>query len=204
MSPPRLQQRDVPPRVAWALEQAGLHPLLARLLAARGVTHRDEVDDALGRLLPPDGLLGAVPRRAGSPMPSNAASASASSPTTTATARPPARSRCAGWRCSVPNARDAALRRARPRRARLRAQPRHRRPGAAQGAAAAGHGRQRHRQPRRRRACARARARGDRHRPPPAGARCGGPRGAARGRRDRQSEPAELLASRASRSPASA
>ena len=58
MSPPRLQQRDVPPRVAWALEQSGLHPLLARLLAARGVTHRDEVDDALGRLLQPDGLLG--------------------------------------------------------------------------------------------------------------------------------------------------
>ena len=29
--------RDIPPRAAWALEQAGVHPLLARLFAARGV-----------------------------------------------------------------------------------------------------------------------------------------------------------------------
>jgi hypothetical protein len=32
-----LQTRDVPPRVRFALEQAGVHPLLAHLLAARGV-----------------------------------------------------------------------------------------------------------------------------------------------------------------------
>jgi len=51
--------RDVPPRAAWALEQAGLHPLLARLFAARGVTTSDELDDALGRLLPPDTMTGA-------------------------------------------------------------------------------------------------------------------------------------------------
>jgi single-stranded-DNA-specific exonuclease len=51
--------RDVPPRAAWALEQAGLHPLLARLFAARGVTTSDELDDALGRLLPPDTMSGA-------------------------------------------------------------------------------------------------------------------------------------------------
>jgi single-stranded-DNA-specific exonuclease len=37
MSPPVLTLRDAPPRVAWALEQAGVHPLLARLYAARGV-----------------------------------------------------------------------------------------------------------------------------------------------------------------------
>jgi single-stranded-DNA-specific exonuclease len=55
---PRLQIRDVPPRVAWALEQAGVHPLLARLLAARGVLHHDETDDALARLHAPDTLLG--------------------------------------------------------------------------------------------------------------------------------------------------
>jgi single-stranded-DNA-specific exonuclease len=55
---PRITARDVPPRAAWALEQAGLHPLLARLLAARGVTQHADVDDALNRLLPPDGLLG--------------------------------------------------------------------------------------------------------------------------------------------------
>jgi single-stranded-DNA-specific exonuclease len=50
--------RDVPPRAAWALEQAGVHPLLARLYAARGVLGKDELDDALGRLLPPDGMKG--------------------------------------------------------------------------------------------------------------------------------------------------
>ncbi len=51
--------RDVPPRAAWALEQSGLHPLLARLFAARGITSKDELDDALARLLPPSTLLGA-------------------------------------------------------------------------------------------------------------------------------------------------
>ncbi len=51
--------RDVPPRAAWALEQAGLHPLLARLYAARGVASRDELDDGLARLLPPTALMGA-------------------------------------------------------------------------------------------------------------------------------------------------
>ncbi|SIR38545.1 single-stranded-DNA-specific exonuclease RecJ [Pseudacidovorax sp. RU35E] len=51
--------RDVPPRTAWALQQAGLHPLLARLYAARGVASADELDDGLARLLPPAGLRGA-------------------------------------------------------------------------------------------------------------------------------------------------
>ncbi|CAM8624071.1 RecJ Single-stranded DNA-specific exonuclease [Comamonadaceae bacterium] len=55
----KIVPRDIPPRAAWALEQAGLHPLLARLFAARGVTGKDELDDALGKLLPPQGLLGA-------------------------------------------------------------------------------------------------------------------------------------------------
>ena len=50
--------RDIPPRSVWALEQAGVHPLLARLYAARGVTGTDELDDALGKLLPPDTMLG--------------------------------------------------------------------------------------------------------------------------------------------------
>jgi single-stranded-DNA-specific exonuclease len=59
MTPIRLVTRDVPPRTAWALEQAGLHPLLARLFAARGVQRADELDDALARLLPPSTLLGA-------------------------------------------------------------------------------------------------------------------------------------------------
>ena len=55
----RLVRRDVPPRTAWTLEQAGCHPLLARLYAARGVRAADELDDALARLLPPATLLGA-------------------------------------------------------------------------------------------------------------------------------------------------
>ncbi len=55
-----LQPRDVPPRVSFALEQAGVHPLLARLLAARGVRAADELDDGLARLLPPDTLAGSA------------------------------------------------------------------------------------------------------------------------------------------------
>ena len=50
--------RDIPPRAAWALEQAGVHPLLARLYAARGVTTAAELDDGLALLLPPAGLQG--------------------------------------------------------------------------------------------------------------------------------------------------
>jgi single-stranded-DNA-specific exonuclease len=50
--------RDIPPRAAWALEQAGVHPLLARLYAARGVCSQEELDDALARLLPPHTLKG--------------------------------------------------------------------------------------------------------------------------------------------------
>ena len=52
--------RDVPPRAAWALEQAGIHPLLARLYAARGVLGKDELDNGLGRLLLPATLKGAT------------------------------------------------------------------------------------------------------------------------------------------------
>ena len=50
--------RDVPPRAAWTLEQGGVHPLLARLYAARGVLALDELDDGLARLLPPEGMKG--------------------------------------------------------------------------------------------------------------------------------------------------
>ena len=68
----KLIERDIPPRAVWALEQAGVHPLLARLFAARGVNGHDELDDglarklplttrkaALARLLPPGSLKGA-------------------------------------------------------------------------------------------------------------------------------------------------
>ncbi len=54
----RLIERDVPPRARWALEQGGLHPLLAQLYAARGVTQPSELDDALTHLLPPAALRG--------------------------------------------------------------------------------------------------------------------------------------------------
>jgi single-stranded-DNA-specific exonuclease len=54
----RLTIRDVPPRTAWSLEQAGVHPLLARLYAARGITAAEQLDDSLARLLPPQGLRG--------------------------------------------------------------------------------------------------------------------------------------------------
>jgi single-stranded-DNA-specific exonuclease len=56
----KIVTRDVPPRAAWALEQSGIHPLLARLYAARGVLGREELDNGLGRLLPPASLKGAV------------------------------------------------------------------------------------------------------------------------------------------------
>ena len=52
----KITPRDVPPRAVWALEQAGVHPLLARLFAARGVLAHEELDDGLARLLPPAGL----------------------------------------------------------------------------------------------------------------------------------------------------
>ncbi|KJA09173.1 single-stranded DNA exonuclease [Acidovorax temperans] len=54
----KIVARDIPPRTAWALEQAGVHPLLARLYAARGVQSKDELDDGLARLLPPSGMKG--------------------------------------------------------------------------------------------------------------------------------------------------
>ena len=54
----KIVARDVPPRSAWALEQAGVHPLLARLYAARGITAAEELDDALAKLLPPSTMRG--------------------------------------------------------------------------------------------------------------------------------------------------
>ncbi len=56
----KIVTRDIPPRAAWTLEQAGVHPLLARLYAARGVTSKEELDDGLARLLPLTLLKGAA------------------------------------------------------------------------------------------------------------------------------------------------
>jgi len=52
--------RDVPPRAVWALEQSGVHPLLARLFAARGIRSAEELDDTPSKLLPPTDLKGAT------------------------------------------------------------------------------------------------------------------------------------------------
>ena len=41
----KILTRDVPPRSAWALEQAGIHPLLSRLFAARGIVSAEELHD---------------------------------------------------------------------------------------------------------------------------------------------------------------
>jgi single-stranded-DNA-specific exonuclease len=54
----RIATRDAPPRAIWALEQAGVHPLLARLYAARGVRSADELDTRSSALLPPGALKG--------------------------------------------------------------------------------------------------------------------------------------------------
>jgi single-stranded-DNA-specific exonuclease len=58
MTSPTIETRDVPPRTVFALEQAGVHPLLARLFASRGVKSHDELDDALAHLLPPSSMKG--------------------------------------------------------------------------------------------------------------------------------------------------
>ncbi len=55
----KIHVRDVPPRAVWALQQAGVHPLLAQLYAARGVRTAHELDEGLARLLSPTTLMGA-------------------------------------------------------------------------------------------------------------------------------------------------
>lgn len=52
----QLQQRPTPARRQWQLEEQGLHPLLARLYAARGVGDAAELDYELKSLLPPQSL----------------------------------------------------------------------------------------------------------------------------------------------------
>ena len=50
--------RPVPQRARLSLEQAGIHPLLARLYAARGIVSTAELDTQLSALLPPGDLKG--------------------------------------------------------------------------------------------------------------------------------------------------
>src|SRR5690606_11302412 len=56
----RIVARSVPMRAHLMLEQGGIHPLLARLSAARGITSADELDTSLARLIPPTQMKGAV------------------------------------------------------------------------------------------------------------------------------------------------
>ncbi|WP_018607644.1 single-stranded-DNA-specific exonuclease RecJ [Uliginosibacterium gangwonense] len=54
----RLIQRPVSTPIVRKLTDAGLHPLLARLYAARGISSPAELKNDLGTLLPPEGLKG--------------------------------------------------------------------------------------------------------------------------------------------------
>ena len=51
-----IRRRAVSPRIQWQLEQQGLHPLLARIYAARGIVARSELDYEFQSLLPPTKL----------------------------------------------------------------------------------------------------------------------------------------------------
>ena len=56
----RIIARSVPTRANMMLEQGGIHPLLARLYAARGIKTTDELDTSLAKLIPPTQMKGAV------------------------------------------------------------------------------------------------------------------------------------------------
>lgn len=55
-----IKTRNVPPRVQWQLEQQGVHPLLARIYAARGIQTKSELDYELKSLIPPAQLTHAA------------------------------------------------------------------------------------------------------------------------------------------------
>jgi single-stranded-DNA-specific exonuclease len=56
----RIAPRSSPVRAVQGLMDAGVHPLLARIYAARGVVRPSELDYTLKALLPPAALLGAA------------------------------------------------------------------------------------------------------------------------------------------------
>ncbi|MDE2441136.1 MAG: single-stranded-DNA-specific exonuclease RecJ [Betaproteobacteria bacterium] len=56
----RITTRSAPPRIVWQLEQQGLHPLLARLYASRGIKDKAELDYELKSLIPPSALTHAA------------------------------------------------------------------------------------------------------------------------------------------------
>ncbi|WP_434516823.1 single-stranded-DNA-specific exonuclease RecJ [Dechloromonas sp. ARDL1] len=52
----RITTRSASPHTVWQLEQQGLHPLLARLYASRGIKDKAELDYELKSLIPPTAL----------------------------------------------------------------------------------------------------------------------------------------------------
>lgn len=56
----RITARSAPPRAVWALEQAGLPPLLARLFAARGAASGADIETRLAGLISPDEMKGSA------------------------------------------------------------------------------------------------------------------------------------------------
>ncbi len=54
----QLKQRAWSERTAWQLEQSGIHPLLARLYAARGIQSPAQISTQMTDLLPPAALKG--------------------------------------------------------------------------------------------------------------------------------------------------
>ena len=56
----RILTRPVPTRAVTRLLEAGTHPLLARLYAARGITDKAELDYELKSLIPPAALTHAT------------------------------------------------------------------------------------------------------------------------------------------------
>src|SRR2546426_6433608 len=53
----QITTRRVPLRVHDQLVREGLHPVLARVCAARGISRRGELEDALSGLIPPSDLM---------------------------------------------------------------------------------------------------------------------------------------------------
>jgi single-stranded-DNA-specific exonuclease len=56
---PRIERRPCPDASVAALRAGGVHPVLARLFAARGVVRGEQLDTEFGALLPVDALKGA-------------------------------------------------------------------------------------------------------------------------------------------------
>ena len=178
--------RRAVPAAADALAAAGVHPVLARVFAARGVTTADELDTDLARLpsfATMKGIDAAATRLAD-------AIAAPRAHRDRRRLRCRRRHRVRGRRART--RRDGRRRRLpRPQSLRIRLRPHagDRRAGGGARTATHRHRRQRHREPRRRRRGGRARHRGADHRSSPA-------RGdASRARADRQSQSAGLRVS---------